>query len=70
MAPKDHFARNLVTARTLRGLSQEALADRAGMHRTAVSLLERRARDPQLETIVKLAHALDVTPASLLDGID
>jgi transcriptional regulator with XRE-family HTH domain len=68
--PKDQFARNLIAARARRGLSQEALADRAGMHRTAVSLLERRGRDPQLETVVKLARALGVKPASLLDGID
>jgi transcriptional regulator with XRE-family HTH domain len=68
--PKDQFARNLVAARAHRGLSQEELADRAGMHRTAVSLLERRGRDPQLETIVKLARALGVKPAALLDGID
>jgi transcriptional regulator with XRE-family HTH domain len=68
--PKELFARNLVAARERLGISQEELADRAGMHRTAVSLLERKGRDPRLETIVKLARALGVKPAALLEGID
>lgn len=70
MAAKDQFARNLVEARRRRELSQDELAERAGMHRTAISLLERSGRDPRLETIVKLARALRVTPTALLKGID
>jgi transcriptional regulator with XRE-family HTH domain len=50
-------------------MSQEELGRVAGMHRTEISLLERAARDPRLATIVKLAHALDVPPAQMLDGI-
>lgn len=70
MAAKDQFARNLVKARQRRGLSQDDLAELAGMHRTAISLLERRGRDPRLETIVKLARALGVKPTALMRGID
>jgi transcriptional regulator with XRE-family HTH domain len=70
VAAKDQFARNLVEARRRRELSQDELAERAGMHRTAISLLERSGRDPRLETIVKLARALRVTPTALLKGID
>jgi transcriptional regulator with XRE-family HTH domain len=40
------------------------------MHRTEISLLERAGRDPRLGTIIKLARALEVTPASLLDGVE
>jgi transcriptional regulator with XRE-family HTH domain len=70
VAAKDQFARNLVKARQRRGLSQDDLAELAGMHRTAISLLERRGRDPRLETIVKLARALGVKPTALMRGID
>lgn len=70
MPAKDQFARNLVEQRRRRGLSQDELAELAGMHRTAISLLERRGRDPQLETIVKLAHALGVKPMTLMRGIE
>jgi transcriptional regulator with XRE-family HTH domain len=50
-------------------MSQEALGQAANIHRTEVSLLERAAREPRLSTIVKLAHALDVKPTKLLEGI-
>ncbi len=52
------------------GRSQEALGFAARLHRTEVSLLERGERDPRLSTIVRLARALGVTPAELLDGIE
>jgi transcriptional regulator with XRE-family HTH domain len=67
--PKVLFARNLRATRLRVELSQEGLARRAGIHRTEVSLLERGGRDPRLATIVRLARALGVEPAALLDGI-
>jgi transcriptional regulator with XRE-family HTH domain len=70
VAAKDQFAHNLVKERQRRGLSQDDLAELAGMHRTAISLLERRGRDPRLETIVKLARALGIKPTALMRGID
>jgi transcriptional regulator with XRE-family HTH domain len=68
--PHERFAENLRAVRLQRGLSQEALGHAAGMHRTEVSLLERAAREPRLSTIVKLARALKIKPARLLDGVD
>jgi transcriptional regulator with XRE-family HTH domain len=65
----EQFAANLRAAREQRGLSQEALAQVGGLHRTEISLLERGQREPRLSTIVALARALDVEPARLLDGI-
>jgi transcriptional regulator with XRE-family HTH domain len=67
--PKELFARNLRAARGRIGISQEALAARAELHRTAVSLLERGGRDPQLLTMVRLARALDVELSVLVKGI-
>jgi len=52
------------------GLGQEALADKAGLHRTHVSLLERGKRMPSLLVIKKLAAALETTMASLMEELE
>lgn len=51
------------------GISQEELAYRAGLHRTYISDLERGARNPSLESVEKLAQALEVSVAFLLSNI-
>jgi transcriptional regulator with XRE-family HTH domain len=56
--------------RTAIGLGQEALADKAGLHRTHVSLLERGKRMPSLEVVRKLAAALETTMASLMTELE
>jgi len=48
-------------------LTHEQLAERAGLHRTYVADIERGARNLTLRSLVALADALNVTPASLLD---
>ncbi len=68
--PRERFATNLREARLRSGLSQEHLAASCDLHRTEISLLERRQRDPRLSTIVRLARCLGVTPADLLTGIE
>ena len=52
------------------GLGQEALADKAGLHRTHVSLLERGKRMPSLVVVKKLAAALGTTMASLMAELE
>jgi transcriptional regulator with XRE-family HTH domain len=49
-----------------RGLSQEALADGAGLHRTYVGGIERGERNVAFLNILKLADALGASPAELL----
>lgn len=67
---REQFAANLRRHRTRVGLSQEALADACDLHRTEISLLERRKRSPRLETIVILARGLGLSsPTELLEGI-
>lgn len=67
---REQFAANLRRHRTRAGLSQEALADACDLHRTEISLLERRKRSPRLETIVILARGLGLSsPTELLEGI-
>jgi transcriptional regulator with XRE-family HTH domain len=63
------FAANLRTERERAGLSQEALANACDLHRTEISLLERRKRSPRLETIVILARGLGISAAELLDRV-
>jgi transcriptional regulator with XRE-family HTH domain len=52
------------------GLSQEALADRSGLHRTYISLLERGQRTPSIEVVRHLATALGTTMASLVGELE
>jgi transcriptional regulator with XRE-family HTH domain len=64
------FGANLRSARREAGLSQQRLSSACGLHRTEISLLERGAREPRLGTVVRLARALGVPPAHLLEGIE
>jgi transcriptional regulator with XRE-family HTH domain len=48
------------------GLSQEGLADLAGMHRTYVSEIERGLRNPSFRNLFKLATALEVPLSELV----
>ena len=50
--------------------SQEEFADRCGLHRTAVGLLERAERNPRLETLMTVSRGLGVTVSELLQGIE
>jgi transcriptional regulator with XRE-family HTH domain len=51
-------------------LSQEALADLAGLHRTYISILERGLRVPSIEIVRKLAAAFDTTMVSLVAELE
>jgi len=62
---KKMFGVSVKVWRELRGLSQEKLAERAELHRTYVSDIERGARNVSLKNITRLAKALDVSIAAL-----
>jgi transcriptional regulator with XRE-family HTH domain len=68
--PLQRFGANLRRVRDGAGMSQEALAHEARLDRAAISIIERGTRAANLRTILKLARALRVAPASLLDGIE
>ncbi|HKO37877.1 MAG TPA: helix-turn-helix transcriptional regulator [Solirubrobacterales bacterium] len=63
------LGQNLVGHRLRVGLSQQGTADRAGLHRTHIAMIEAGHRLPRLDTIVKLAGAVEVEPCALLMGI-
>jgi transcriptional regulator with XRE-family HTH domain len=69
MTVADQFGRNLAYCRKREKLSQEELAVRASLHRTAVGQLERGERVARIDTVVKLAGSLGIPPEELLDGI-
>lgn len=52
------------------GLSQEDLADRAGLHRTYIGLLERGKRNPTLDVAQSLSTALGVTLTALISAVE
>jgi ribosome-binding protein aMBF1 (putative translation factor) len=69
VTPEERFAANLRRQRLAKGLSQEQLAEKTGVHPSEVSRLERAARDPRLSTIVKVARGLGVSPERLVKGV-
>ena len=62
------FATNVRKYRTEKGLSQEALADLAGLHRTYISAVERERRNISIDNIENIAAALDIEPFVLLQN--
>ena len=60
------FGINLKKYRTALGLSQEAFADKCGMHRTYISAIECYRRSISLENIQRIADALDIDAYKLL----
>lgn len=63
------FGASLRARREALGLSQEQVADAAGIHRTEVSRLEGASRDPRLSTIVRVAGGFGITPSELLSSV-
>lgn len=61
------FGTNLRKLREEQGLSQEAFAEEAGLHRTYVSDIERGVRNPTIMVVDRIARALRVPPGRLLD---
>jgi transcriptional regulator with XRE-family HTH domain len=66
----DIFPARLLAARQLRGYSQSELADRCGLHVSAVSHFETGRRSPSFDNLKVLSDALDVTTDYLLGRVD
>lgn len=64
------FGRRVRALRDDQGLSQEALAARAGVHWTFLGQVERGQRSIRLDNILRIASGLGVKPGELLDGLE
>jgi len=62
------FAKKLKEFRALKGLSQEELADIAGLHRTYVGSVERGERNISIDNMERLASALGIKIKDLLNN--
>ena len=63
---REVLAKNLRVIRNKLGLSQEQLADEAGLHRTYIGSVERAEINISIDNIEKIAKALKVKPSRLL----
>ncbi len=65
----ERFGHNLFHCRHRAELSQEALAERADLHREEIGLFETRKRLPRPDTLLKLTAGADATPRELPAGL-
>lgn len=63
------FGEKLLAARKKSGLTQEALGHLSSVHRTEISQLELGHRSPRLDTVIKLAGALEIEPCELIADV-
>jgi XRE family transcriptional regulator, regulator of sulfur utilization len=64
------FGEHLRELRASTGLSQEALAERASLHRNYIGHLERAEKTASLDVLVRLAAAFDLSLLELLSPFD
>lgn len=60
----------IASHRNSKGLSQEVVSGLAGLDRTHYSKIERGLRSPTIDTLFKIAHALDMKPHELMLAIE
>src|SRR3954469_22817211 len=65
-APSEAFRSNLVSFRELRGLTQAELGRKASIAAASISHFETGQRVPSLDSLVKLANALEIPVDTLL----
>lgn len=63
------FGRNLLRQRRRADLSQEELADLAGLHRVDLGRVERGEQLPRLDTILKVSAGVGASPCELMAGL-
>lgn len=63
----ENLATHLKTRRKQAGISQEELARQTGISLTLIRDIERKAANPTLSSLAKIADAFDISIAELLD---
>jgi len=66
----ERFGLNLRRNRRQAGLSQEALANLAGLSRPHISVLERGLDLPRIDTVLRVAAGTNVSVCALLEGME
>ena len=64
------FGLRLRQCREARSLTQERLAEKAGLDQTYISGIERGLRNPGIRNVVRLAKALGLHTTNLLEGVE
>lgn len=64
------LSRVVVKYRTIAKISQEELADRAGIHRTYVSQIERGLKSPTLPVLFEISKSLGISASSLIAEVE
>ena len=64
------LGQNVRRRREARELTQEKLAEKAGLDPTYISGIERGLRNPGIKNVARLARALGLTTAELCKGVD
>jgi transcriptional regulator with XRE-family HTH domain len=68
--PLEAFAANVRRLRNERDLTQERLAERAGLHMTDIARIETLRRDPGVRVVAKIAAGLGVPTSDLFVGVE
>lgn len=68
-ANQRRIGENIRELRNAAGRTQEDVAGEAGMHPTALSMIENGQREPRIDSIIRLAFALDVEPGAFFAGV-
>lgn len=68
-ANQRRIGENVRQLREAAGRTQEDVAGEAGMHPTALSMIETGARAPKVDTLIRLGFALDVEPGVFFNGV-
>jgi transcriptional regulator with XRE-family HTH domain len=66
----ERIGKNIWEVRRRAGFSQEMLAERSGLHRTEISLIERGGRVPRIDTLLKIAGSLECPIETLVEGVE
>jgi transcriptional regulator with XRE-family HTH domain len=70
MEPLEVFAANVRRLRKERGLTQEKLAQEAGLVLSDIARIETLRRDPGVKVVAKIAHGLGCETSALFEGVN
>ncbi len=70
LEPGRNFGHHVRSLRRVRGMTQEALAERCGLSADTIRRLEHGSFSPSLDTLRKLGHGLDLMMSTLFESFE